>query len=171
MSHGAVIDGDTPGMPTSRILLAILAAAVAAGCSSAPEAAPAPRPTSSTTSPPTTTTSAPVANEVTTKACREYAEAPALVDIRRTIQSGAGAAATGDVADAFTVVFDLEVTAVQPGLDPEVAAAMEQASQMSEAMRKAWVDSGSLDPVAFERMAVYVDDACERAGVDMAPPA
>ena len=99
--------------------------------------------------------------------CREYAEAPALVEVRRTVQSGAASAATADVSAAFDVVFNLEVMAVRPGLEPGVSAAMGQASQMSVAMRKAWADSGELDPVAFERMAAYVDSACESAGVDM----
>lgn len=152
-------------------LLALAAIVLTAGCSSDnPASASRPAPTTETmtlTTTASTSTPEAVANPVTTRACRAFADNTAVNIIRDALVNGSDSASTADVADAFNAVFDLEITAVTPGLDPNVAAAMNLASQQSAAQHDVWVDTAQLDPVPFDRMVTGVDTTCETAGVDM----
>ena len=144
-------------------LLTMLTLALTA-CSSEPEPVASPAATTTTT----TTTTAKVADPVTANACQTFHDDPAVAEVKQSIGGGAATIDTFAVADAFAAVHRLELVAVQPGLDSEVAAAMTEASKMSAAMRKAWVEDATIDPTAFLRMIDYVDSACEDAGVDLA---
>lgn len=153
-----------------KIAALILTALAVAGCSTT-IAEPPPRPPATTTSvvpTTTTTTPPPQANTATLAACRGFADNPSIDSGRDALTSGADSTSTATVADAFDTVYDLEVVAVTPGLDPDVASAMSFASESSVAQREVWADTGSLSPIPFQRILTAVDDACEVAGVDMA---
>ena len=153
------------------IALVVLGLALA-GCSGK-DTSGEPRASSGTTTSTTATTTvvsttvAVAANQTTTTACREFADNDAVDLVRDAIANGSTSVDTFDVSDAFIAVFELEVVAVRPGLDQGVAAAMNLASQQSQAQQSVWADTAELDPVSFDRMVTGVDVACESAGVDM----
>lgn len=157
------------------MLLALGLVSVAAACSSdeqptADDAVTTTAPTTTTTTAVTTTTTpptpvVPVSAEVTGAACQAYAADAALKVMRDQIATGEDTSLpTSAVADAFTAVLELEEVAVQPGLDPAVAAAMTLAAEQAQVQHGLWVDTAEIQAGSFDRMLGGVDTACQTAG-------